>query len=183
MTITNVSVNDAVVETIRDYSGSAKRLAKQATVTADILAANGITSRHLISPTKPESLATKEFWAELKNAFYMAMTKSEQKIVFADKKLLKGWTKEKKAYRKELQQRPNGQISDLKKALEVREGNAAQGRDPKQPRTTTQLTTDQLTNLIAKFNKLDCVKANMSDDFDCDAFVAALRKARDLLAV
>lgn len=177
--MTNVQVTDTVRDAIRNYASADKKFRKTTAMTATSLLEQGITSAYLISPSKPESLATKEFWAELKEAFFLAMTKSEQALVFADKKLLKGWSEEKKAKRKALQCQPNGQIADLRQALLIKEGNIAQGRAPSAPRTASQVTYDQLTKMISKFENIDAEKHSIQ--FDIVDFIDALKQARKLV--
>ena len=121
------NLNVATLALLTDTAKAEKRTMVAMTKAIDAVQAEGKTSLHFTSPSKPESLCSQEQWDELKAAVHKSFTKDEQRILnfsTADAKML---TDEQKEVRRAKIQDTGKQIGKWKQALARRE---KAGREP-----------------------------------------------------
>ena len=122
------NLNAKTLELLTETAKCEKRTMLAMKKAIDAVQAEGKTSLHFTSPTKPESLCTQEQWDELKVAVRKSFTKDEQRILsYSKADAAKSLNDKQKDVRRHLIQVTGQQIGKWKQALTRRE---EAGREP-----------------------------------------------------
>ncbi len=110
----------AATATLMTASAAADVRSRNAETKAlDAMQADGMVSTDFISPRKPESTATEQFFGEVKNTVVLSFSKTDQKLI--GYKDTKGLSDKQKARRRELQQTIGKKIGQFARSLRKRE--------------------------------------------------------------
>ena len=140
----------AATATLMTASAAADVRSRNAETKAlDAMQADGMVSTDFISPKKPESTATEQFYGEVKGAVVLSFSKTDQKLIGYEN--TKGLSDKQKARRRELQQTVGKKIGQFAKSLRKRE---AGDRDPVITTLESRVHT-KLTDVLKQVRKAE----------------------------